>query len=166
MALLGHLSRRTRELVRLIGVAGFAVLAVVSASCAALSGLDGYNACADDCEVSTRDPSTVTDAAASTEASPREDAPTPTEDTSEPTVDASEGQLDEASGPGDTGLDGPTSPPIGDAHPEDVATPPVDAGPDAVAPIVDAGIGAGPTCGPLATNHRCNANQVCCANLA
>jgi hypothetical protein len=152
--------------VRFFGTAGFAILTVtVSASCAAVSGLDGYGECTSDCGDASRGPSVVPDASDTADSSTTSQD-TSVEETSAPVGDASEALPEEGTQVGDTGLDGQGEPPPVDANAGDVVVPPVDAGVDAVAPVPDAGVGGGPTCGPLASRFRCNANQVCCASLA
>jgi hypothetical protein len=152
--------------VRFFGAAGFVVLTAAGASCAAVSGLDDYGTCTGDCAGGPSSPTTTLDASttADTSTSPTTpDASTSPEDGAAASGDAGEGQPDEGSELGDAGIDGPGVAPPADAHTEDVASPPVDAGPDA-APVVDAG-GVGPVCGPLSLRAPCSKNQVCCANL-
>jgi hypothetical protein len=150
--------------VRFFGAAGSVVLIVGSASCAALSGLGDYRECTDDCEGASKSPSKALDASQAPGESETADAPATPGDLSAPSGDAGEGR--EGSDAGDLGLDGSPPPTLVDAQIEDVAPLPIDAGSDSMAPGIDSGPGGGPTCGPLASRSRCNANQVCCANLA
>ena len=147
---------------RFFGAAGFVVLTAAGASCAAVSGLDDYGTCTGDCAGGSSSPTTLLDASATLDSSnpATPDASTSPEDGAA-FGDASE--PDEGSELVDAGLDGPGVAPA-DAQTVDVASPPVDAGPDA-APVVDAG-GVGPVCGPLTLRAPCSKNQVCCANLA
>jgi hypothetical protein len=65
---------------------------------------------------------------------------------------------------GDAGDESDAQPPV-DSGATDTGPPPVDSGGDSDSAPPDAGIGGGPSCGPAGTSVRCNANQVCCANL-
>jgi hypothetical protein len=65
---------------------------------------------------------------------------------------------------GDADNEGEGLPPVDSGSP-DTGPPPVDSGVDSGSAQPDAGIGGGPSCGPAGTSVRCNANQVCCANL-
>jgi hypothetical protein len=152
--------------VRFFGAAGFVVLTAAGASCAAVSGLDDYGTCTGDCAGGSSSSTTAPDASTNPDSSSpaTSDASTSDEDGAAASGDASEGQPDEGSELGDAGIDGPGVAPPADAQTEDVASPPVDAGPDA-SPVVDAG-GVGPVCGPLLLRAACSNSQVCCANLA
>jgi hypothetical protein len=144
--------------VRSFGAAGLALVVLVSASCAVISGLSPYSEC-DTCGSTSKSPATVSD---SSTPAPGEDVIAPPVETPEPGTDATMGQPDEASSPGDTGADTWTAPPV-DA--QDVASPPIDAGPDSPAPVIDAGPVILASCGTLTSRMKCNANQVCCATL-
>ncbi len=151
---------------RFSGAAGLTALTLVGASCAAISGLDGYGVCTDNCDETSRGPSSVADAEVGADAPAIPDETT-VEDSYVSSGDVTEGLPDEGTEAVDTGLADVGAPPA-DAHPGDATPPPVvDSGVDSTAPVVDAGVpGQGPTCGPLSSRTRCSSNQVCCANLA
>jgi hypothetical protein len=136
----------------------FGLACAVCASCAALSGIADYSEC-QDCEGSSKSPSTVSDAT-TPGSPPMEEAST---NPPPPDNDASEGQSDVGVPPDAAALDVFVNPT--DAQPDGTSPPPVDSGPDSIAPVVDAATGPGPTCGPLASRSRCSGSQICCANL-
>jgi hypothetical protein len=147
---------------RFLATVGFVALVSTMGACAALSGLGDYEQCAVSCgEASSGEGASSPDASMHPrDASAGRDAPrsvdtgVPGEEPS--SVEASSGE--ETSAP-ESGEVGPM--------PSDATTPegaPADVAPVEAAPPPDAGIGS--TCGPKGTTTRCNASQVCCANLA
>ncbi len=133
-------------------IAVFALACAVCASCAALTGIADYSEC-QDCEGSSKSPSTVSDAT-TPGSQPMDEAST---NPPPPGNDASEGQSDVGAPPDDAALDVSVSP--SDAQSDAVPPPPVDSGPDSVAPVVDAATGPGPSCGPLASRIRCSGSR-------
>jgi hypothetical protein len=136
----------------------------IAASCAAVDGLNDYEECSGACTESGNGSS----GGEGTAPAPGDDATATSHATPPPEDDA------EATAPGET-----SSPPgAGDdasASAPDAGSPqaPMDATTDAG--LIDAPVeeeaeasppGTGPTCGPRGATTRCNANQVCCGNLA
>jgi len=146
---------------RLSATGGVVTLAIASGACGVLSGLNEYRECAGDCsEIDANPPDEA-------RSEPVEGSPSYSEASDDQSTDVDDG----AAFPLDSVSD--AEEPV-DAWVDDAG---VDAGAGGVTDAAtgvgtDAGADTGPppstgaTCGPKGTTVRCNANQVCCADLS
>jgi|HubBroStandDraft_6_1064221.scaffolds.fasta_scaffold252531_1 hypothetical protein len=145
------------------------MFAIASGACAALSGLSEYRECSDDCsdgDTNPRDGAQGAPAEASTsygEAGGGQ--PVDVGDVAAfPPDSASEDEEPADAWTTNEGMDA-----AADAGADEATDAAIGVGTDAA---TDAGAATGPppstgaTCGPLGTTVRCNADQVCCANLS